>query len=140
LPGHWLQRNRFAGTYDARWQRTRAPLWPRDFDTRFFQAAPADQQVPGYLRGGEPLVLHNLVPEGTVQLVLPRLRIHVETQFKDGDESTDAVLHTVFVETEERRLTLVWHAAQRCHGREHKLRQSVIKWEGPQTWAEAPSM
>lgn len=139
LASHWQERLAFAGTYDEAWKRTRAPLWPEDFDPRFFQAAPMDQQVQGCLRGGEICVLHNLVPESSVQFVLPKLRILVETQFDDADVHTDAALHTVIIDAEARTLAMVWHAAQRCHGREHKLQQSVIRWEGPQTWAEAQS-
>jgi hypothetical protein len=139
LASHWQERSAFAGTYDEQWKRTRAPLWPKDFDPRFFQAAPIDQQVLGFLRGGETCVLHNLVAEGSVRFVLPKLRILVETQFDDGDVHSDAALHTVFIDTEARSLAMVWHAAQRCHGREHKLRQSVIRWEGQQAWAEAQS-
>lgn len=84
-------------------------------------------------------MLHNLVPEGSTQFALPKLRVHVESQFNDGDLATDAVLQTVLLETDARRLTMVWHAAQRCHGREHKLRQSVVRWQGEQAWVEAPS-
>ena len=35
----WLPRRLFAGTYDERWQRTRAPYLPDDFDPRFFASA-----------------------------------------------------------------------------------------------------
>ena len=50
---HWEPRVRWAGTYDKRWQRTRKPLLPDDFDDRFHQCAPEDQQVDGGLIGGE---------------------------------------------------------------------------------------
>ena len=38
--------------------KTRQPLLPDDFDDRYFQFAPADQQAPAFLRGGEPVVLY----------------------------------------------------------------------------------
>ena len=51
----WQPRLALAGTYDERWQRERAPEPPADFDYRFFNAAPPDQQIEGYLRGDENL-------------------------------------------------------------------------------------
>lgn len=35
----------FAGTYDQAWLDSRAPFWPTNFDYRYFQAAPPDQQI-----------------------------------------------------------------------------------------------
>jgi hypothetical protein len=57
------------------WRRERAPLWPLDFDPRFCQVAPSDQQVPGFLHGGETCRLLNLTPEGSTTFVLPKLCI-----------------------------------------------------------------
>ena len=44
----WMGRRDFAGTYDERWQEDRFPLLPSDFDPRFLNAAPADQQLDHY--------------------------------------------------------------------------------------------
>lgn len=138
LAPHWAQRQRFVGTYDARWKRERAPLWPEDFDARFFQVAPHDQQVVGFLRGGEPCVLLNMTPSSNLRFVLPRVRIYSNTVFSDREERRDAQLHTVLIEPDEQRLTMVWHAALPCHDREHLLQHSSIKWEGERTWVESP--
>ena len=53
---NWQPRYQLAGTYDAKWLANRAPLWPDDFDERYFQAAPVDQIIP-YPVGGEPIEL-----------------------------------------------------------------------------------
>src|SRR4029079_3507430 len=45
IPAHWSQRARFAGTYDDAWRESRWPLPPEDFDPRFFNVAPIDQQL-----------------------------------------------------------------------------------------------
>lgn len=42
---HWPARARLGGTYDAAWQRSRAPLLPADLDPVYWQAAPADQRL-----------------------------------------------------------------------------------------------
>src|SRR5262249_2144230 len=57
---NWSPRCDRAGPYDAAWHEQRKPLVPADFDDRFFQAAPDDQQVPGYLSGGEEVELINV--------------------------------------------------------------------------------
>ncbi len=41
----WRPRVNCAGTYDQQWVDNRAPFWPDDFDYRYFQAAPPDQQI-----------------------------------------------------------------------------------------------
>jgi hypothetical protein len=51
---HWQPRAGLAGTYDASWQASRAPLLPVDFDRRHLNAVSPGLVAPGYLRGGEP--------------------------------------------------------------------------------------
>ena len=42
----WAQRACHAGTYDERWLKDDFPFLPKDFDERYYQAAPEDQQIP----------------------------------------------------------------------------------------------
>ena len=49
---HWLPRLQYVGTYDQAWLENRAPLWPDDFDDRYFQCAPPDQVV-AHPQGGK---------------------------------------------------------------------------------------
>ena len=46
------------------------PFLPPDFDDRYFQMAPPDQQID-YPRGGEEVQLVNLTPEGRLGFQLP---------------------------------------------------------------------
>lgn len=131
LSPNWAQRLKYAGTYDERWQQERAPLWPEDFDHRFFQISSEDQRSSGFLKGGEPCELHNMTSDvETLRFHLPRITINTTTHFRDRIESRPADLHLVVLEPEERRLQLVWHAAIECHGREHLLQRTRIKHEG----------
>lgn len=112
-PG-WLPRRLLAGTYDARWIKTKKPLLPDDYDPRFALCAPADQRVPQPLRGGERLGLLNLSPEGTLVLELPRIDLELCSRF--GRKTTPhepPMLTTVLAEPDERRLSLVWQSALR---------------------------
>lgn len=62
--------------YGKSWRDKRAPFFSEDFDWTFFHAAPADQQLQGYLKGDEELVLHNLHPtEPVLRARLPGVRV-----------------------------------------------------------------
>jgi len=70
----WPQRLRYAGTYDEVWQKNKFPFLPDDFDNRYFQAAPLDQQIR-YIKGGERVVLQNLTENGYCSFCLPRMNL-----------------------------------------------------------------
>lgn len=129
LACHWQARQRFSGTYDARWERERLPLLPHDFDDRHYQFAPGDQQAPQWLRGGEPVVLRNLAPGGgEVRFALPRMYLGFETFFYTGPSvrHDPPRLHAVILEPDASRVSLVWHTALPCHPRVLKLNRTRI--------------
>ena len=51
IASFWSPRLERAGTYDARWEATKKPLLPDDYDERFASAAPDDQRSTQPLRG-----------------------------------------------------------------------------------------
>jgi hypothetical protein len=114
---HWKPRVSFAGTYDAQWQESRAPYLPLDFDERFLQTAPADQQVPGYLKGGEPVEIAGASQSGILRFTIPERRIDVHFHLHSSDETRPANLDSVVILPDENRLTLVWRAALACDKR-----------------------
>lgn len=59
----WLPRRALLGTFGKKWTKERAPELPEDFDERFYDAAPMDQQLDGYLRGDETVRAVNLHPD-----------------------------------------------------------------------------
>ena len=128
IGSHWQPRASFAGTYDDKWMKTRQPLLPDDFDERFFQCAPTDQQAPQFLRGGEPVVLLNLSPNAEVRFLLPKIYLGFETRFYDGSREIHNVrhLHSVILEPDYPRVSLVWHSALPCHFKVQKLERTVV--------------
>lgn len=128
IASHWQPRVAFAGTYDERWMKTRQPLWAEDLDDRYFQSAPADQQVPGFLRGGEPVALRGFTPDGSLEFTLPKIYLGFETHFTDGTREIhrNRRLHTVIIEPDRSRLQMVWHSALACHFKVHQLLRTVI--------------
>jgi len=107
---HWLPRASYAGTYDDAWKRQRAPLWPTDFDERFFCGAPGQLQAFPHLKGGEEVILHGLHPDGTFRFLLPTLRMTSRSRFVDRDVRSTPVLDGVLIETDVKRLTMYYRA------------------------------
>lgn len=128
IASHWQPRAGFAGTYDERWMKTRQPLLAEDLDDRYFQSAPVDQQAPEWLHGGEPVSLLRLDPSGELRFTLPKIHLGFQTRFYDGSREVHATrhLHTVIVEPDFPRVSLVWHSALPCHFMVQKLEETVI--------------
>jgi hypothetical protein len=125
----WTSRVRCAGTYDATWESERAPLFPADLDDQFFQSAPADQQVPQFLRGGEPVELRNLSPEGKLQFALPRVELRADTRFVGDSVAMPFNLTQVAIDARARRVELSFLGSLRCHARVHELDKTIVRWK-----------
>jgi hypothetical protein len=107
----WQPRSVFAGTYDQNWLDNIFPFLPPDFDDRYYQAAPTDQQMP-YPRGGETVMLTNLTPEGRTAFRLPSTQLLVWFFKKNGEETeVPAVIDTIMIEPDQRRFMVSWRAS-----------------------------
>ena len=126
----WQPRLGFAGTYDEAWTRKRCPILPVDFDYRFFNAAPTGQVYPGYLKGGEPVTLTHVTPEGLLSFSLPRARLVLETRCLKQLLQRELVLDTVVLFTDERLCLLVWRGSVR-------YRDSLDDFEGAELFQAA---
>jgi hypothetical protein len=123
----WAPRRAFAGTYDHRWEIERAPLPPDDFDDRFYLCAPVDQQVQGFLKGGEPVVLLNLSPaHAELRFSLPKIRLAFQTRLGREEVEHRAALSTVLIEPDASRVLITWCTALPCQGSEHMLERTRI--------------
>lgn len=113
LARNWLPRRPLSGTYDAAWKRDIFPFLPEDFDLRFHQAAPEDQQID-YPQGGEEVLLWNLMPNrAEMRFKLPRLNnVPIRVLMSDFSvEQPKVVVDTLFFEPDQARLTAVWRAS-----------------------------
>lgn len=116
----WEWRASMTGTYRGAWLETRWPWFPEDFEWSYFNAAPPEMQVEGYLRGDEEVGLENLDSEfPKFRARLPGLRIRCFLNEDEGGDEPDARqeprlrevpmhLDTLWVDAEERKLILVW--------------------------------
>lgn len=132
LARHWPARLRYAGTYDQHWLDTRSPLLPEDLDPRFWQTAPASQYSLGQLNGGEVVTLANMTPPAfsdsrILSFAIPKISLGLKTRFLDGSSQTHrARLHTVIIEPDFPRVSVVWHSALPCHRLVNQLDTTFI--------------
>lgn len=76
-------------------------------DWRLTSGAAPGLAVP-YLRGDEAVQLVNLDPGGELRFALPGERPRVEVRFEGDVLPVATYLHTVLIEPEQRRVSLVW--------------------------------
>jgi hypothetical protein len=130
---NWQPRMSYVGTYDQHWIENTAPLWPADFDERYFQAAPPDQIIP-YPQGGETVVLQHLTADGLRAFSLPDCLMPVTFIPHRGRDVTQAAnLDTIVFEPDEERFTLTWRSVL-AMGRSIFDVKELIIGEMPAEW------
>lgn len=113
LPPGFSARSRRIGTRDRHWSVFRAPLPPLDYDPRYHNAAPDDQQSSDFARGDEPLTLTNLhpvIPDLATRLpgLRPRVGFLRKSLGKITAHELTMNLDTVIVLPDEDQLVLTW--------------------------------
>lgn len=125
---NWLPRRLYAGTYDQRWKEEFFPLLPDDFDERYYQCAPEDQQID-YPDGGENVILRNMMQgREDVQFKLPRLNnLPVKVLMSDYLVHTlPVVVDTIYFEPDESRFSVVWRASLPIKRRIQKIQTVAV--------------
>jgi hypothetical protein len=125
---HWQPRAALAGTYDAAWQKNRAPFLPHDFDRRHLNAASPGLVVPQYLRGGEPVTAMGVTPRGTLAFTLPHVPPPVMRLVHrlEPDRELVGQLDTVIIEPDDSRLFLLWRAHAPLRNGPHDLKSIIV--------------
>jgi hypothetical protein len=133
----WKPRIDHAGTYDAKWRDELCPFLPKDFDPRYFQCAPPDQQLPRFV-GGEVIRCVHMAERAVVQYTMPALRIPVRFDFEREQQARLGELDTVILEPHRYQVMLVWRASvplgkklvelQRIHvGEQPRAREHAVR-------------
>ena len=112
----WDQRFSKMGTYKKKWLKSRWPWFAEDFDYEYFNAAPHDMKVEGYLHGNEELYFKNLHPEHSRFVSsLPgiRVRCFINRQVDPASDETDfqevsMKLDTLWADMDNEKLVLAW--------------------------------
>ena len=122
---HWLPRAKLAGTFDERWEKERRPLLPEDFNPAFFNVAPADQQLDGFV-AGEEVRLTAMTPAGRDRFLLPDLNVPVTFVSDKVVTETAAEVDTIVIAPAARRFSLVARASFSPRPTVLSLRQIVV--------------
>jgi len=109
----WPRRLKKAGTYDKKWLEDHWPQLPPDFDLRFFNTAPDDQQIKGYFRGDEAIRITGMHPlHRRLDSRLPGLRVRCFVTLRDtprpDSTGVDRSAHGATFQELETRLDTVW--------------------------------
>ncbi|MCI5208936.1 MAG: DUF2169 domain-containing protein, partial [Candidatus Electrothrix sp. ATG2] len=124
----WSQRYSKMGTYGNNWLKERWPWFPLDFSWEYYNAAPQNMQVNGYLRGDEAIICKNLHPEIPVyQSCLPGIRVRCFTE-KFSSTGRDEIefaevkmnLDTLWVDMEAEKLVLVWRGVTEVQSEDYE--------------------
>src|SRR5437879_6116246 len=124
--GAWLPRREFAGTYDAAWQRSRAPYLPDDFDPRFLQCATGELCFERFLQGTEPVRISGMTPEGPIEFAVPTVRPQIEVIVAGSPATPRAELETLWIEPDENRPGMTWLAELGCAGKVLRVEKVTI--------------
>ncbi|MCA9607720.1 MAG: DUF2169 domain-containing protein [Myxococcales bacterium] len=125
---HWAPRARLAGTFDDAWATRRAPLLPRDFDPRFFSAAPEALRAPEELRPGARVRLEGVHPAGAIELTLPELPILFEGGTSRGVFQARPLLDAIRFEPDSRRYSLFLRHVQRLPAGVFSFRGATLRF------------
>jgi hypothetical protein len=127
LPPFFESRLVYAGTFDESWEQTRRPILPIDFDVKFYQSAPQDQQCKGHLMGGERLVISGFCHDDTLLFRIPSEKYLATAKFKNEIYQADMSIYTVFVDAEHKTVSVSYSAAFPCQGKEHLLLSTQVE-------------
>lgn len=113
IASFWSPRRERAGTYDTRWELSKKPLLPDDYDPAFALSAPDDQRAPQPLQGGESVLIRNMTQEGILRFDLPKISLSFQTVFPFRSVEHRGSLTTVFVSPHAKKLSMVWQSVLR---------------------------
>jgi uncharacterized protein YjbI with pentapeptide repeats len=135
----WLPRAAPNGSYRGNWTKERWPWLPADFDYGYFNMAPRDQQIDGYLGGDEELRFENLhtsVPDYRCRLPGVRVRcfalirgLKKEEQFREVPMNLD----TLWIDMAGEKMVLIWRGLAEVRTPKMKEVEHVLAWHEPLT-------
>ena len=69
---------------------------------------------PGYLKGGEPVEITNMHPDGPIRFNLPHVHLNTKISVEHQQISPQFNLETLILEPNQFKLSMVWRAAMQC--------------------------
>jgi hypothetical protein len=126
----------YCGTYNQEWLDNTFPFLPKDFDDRYYQATPEDQQITIPKRPLEVALL-NLTPDGKRSFELPIFEAPVNIFPRNGErEDYMAQMDTIVFEPDEGRFTMTWRMHRPLKRSMHEIAQILVGRKGKEWWQQ----
>ncbi len=123
----WQPRLQYAGTYDEKWEITKSPLLPDDFNHKFWHSVSTDQIYPQYLKGGEKIILKGFHKDSDYSFIVPQILFSGYSQWNGYTEDIKAFMTLLHINTEDRTVCLTWNIKQECIQADKDLKYTSIK-------------
>ncbi len=131
ITSSWEQRRLLSGTYDEHWEKERKPLLPDDLDSKFWNFAPNDQQLPKDQVYGKKTHISGLCKEGNIEFDIPNDRFYLCCIY-DTRRINQIIMHpdTMILDWNKRQ----FHIIYRCDFPLENMKRAEIisKHEGEQ--------
>jgi hypothetical protein len=130
------ERAKYAGTYDEAWVENRFPHLPDDYNDRYTQSVPQDQQMR-HAVGGEVIQIGNMMsgPGGAFEMRLPKLDLPVVFSRRRGpDIAATSVTDTIVIEPDKRHIDIVTRASIPLKRDILEMREAIIGKRGRGYW------
>jgi hypothetical protein len=111
IPPQWEPRRSRAGTEDAQWRRTRAPVAPEDFDPRSESWAPLGLWSEAALSGSEAVEIAGMRPGAPIRFLLPGFAPSFHSTVGGALRDHETHLDGVLFDLDEGVVELTWRAA-----------------------------
>ena len=130
----WASRSLYAGTYDDKWLEDHFPFLPPDFNERYYQAAPLDQQLP-VPKGPLEVVLSGFTVDGVRNFALPyfEAQVHVFPR-RAKREDLIAELDTIYIEPDAGTVALTWRLTRPLRRDLFELSEVLVGKRGREWW------
>jgi len=115
---NWSYRLKLSGTYDSQWEKNRMPLLPEDFNRKYFNSAHPDLISQEFFKGGEPIELINLTPNGRSQFTLPEIELLITVKMKHSEVIQQKLnMDTILINTDENIVMITWRNYLNIHNK-----------------------
>lgn len=131
IPASWAPRATRMGTYDAAWQRERAPVRPVDYDPRAASCASQDLWVEAPLTGDEPVEILGATREGVWRFALPRYAPRFEAVVRGVAHELPTHLDTFLIDADEQQVELTWRARVPIPRTIELIDTVILRGDGP---------
>ena len=119
---NWEPRLGFAGTYDENWQKNKMPLLPDDFNTKVNHAAHPDLIYPGFLKGGEEVLIAGVSKKGPFKFNIPVIKPECRVEITgEGSISHKMNIEKLVINSDEKNAVLVWNCSIDVHNKLYEV-------------------